>query len=147
MMMTMQSVDVAEEDIEGMIVSLGSGVEISVTAKLEGVQPPPDQDAANNADKKPDPATDLSNVRIILNLEDNPIASLSTVQIGKDNKAVLKKVSIDKYKLLVVGLPRGTYLKSAKYGDRDVLESGIDLRQGAAGSLDLVIAAPAAQLP
>ncbi len=146
MMMIMQSVDVTEQDIEGMIVSLGSGVEIPVTAKLEGVQPPPDQDAANNADKKPDPATDLSNVRIILNLEDNPIASLSTVQIGKDNKAVLKKVSIDKYKLLVVGLPRGTYLKSAKYGDRDVLESGIDLRQGAAGSLDLVIGAPAAQL-
>jgi len=141
MMMLMQSVDVAEQDIEGMIVSLGSGVEIPVTAKLEGVQPPPDQD-----DKKQDPATDLSNVRIILNLEDNPMASLSTVQIGKDNKAILKKVSIDKYKLIVVGLPRGTYLKSAKFGDRDALEFGIDLRQGAAGNLDLVIAAPAAQL-
>jgi Carboxypeptidase regulatory-like domain len=141
MMMMMQSVDVTEQDIEGMIVSLGSGVEIPVTAKLEGVQPPPDQD-----DKKQDPATDLSNVRIILNLEDNPMASLSTVQIGKDNKAILKKVSIDKYKLIVVGLPRGTYLKSAKFGDRDALEFGIDLRQGAAGNLDLVIAAPAAQL-
>lgn len=145
MMMMMTSVDVAEQDIDGMIVSLGSGVEIPVTAKLEGVQPPPDQNA-NSADKKEDPATDLSNVRIILNLDDNPMASLSTVQIGKDNKAVLKKVSIDKYKLIVVGLPRGTYLKSAKFGDRDALEFGIDLRQGAAGNLDLVIAAPAAQL-
>jgi len=145
MMMMMQSVDVTEQDIEGMVISLGSGVEIPVTAKLEGVQPPPDQDASNG-DKKQDPATDLSNVRIVLNLEDNPMASLSTVQIGKDNKALLKKVSIDHYRLIVVGLPRGTYLKSAKYGDRDVLESGIDLRQGAAGSLDLVIAAPAAQL-
>jgi hypothetical protein len=37
-------------------------------------------------------------------------------------------------------------LKSAKFGDRDALESGIDLRQGAGGSLDLVIAAPAAQI-
>ncbi len=145
MMMMMQSVDVTEQDIEGMVVSLGSGVEIPVTAKLEGVQPPPDQDASN-ADKKQDPATDLSNVRIVLNLEDNPMASLSTVQIGKDNKALLKKVSIDHYRLIVVGLPQGTYLKSAKYGDRDALESGIDLRQGAAGSLDLVIAAPAAAL-
>jgi protocatechuate 3,4-dioxygenase beta subunit len=145
MMMMMQSVDVTEQDIEGMIVSLGSGVEIPVTAKLEGVQPPPDQDP-NSPDKKTDAALDLSNVRIILNLEENPMASLSTAQIGKDNKALLKKVSIDHYRLIVVGLPRGTYLKSAKYGDRDVLESGIDLRQGAAGSLDLVIAAPAAQL-
>jgi hypothetical protein len=145
MMMMMQSVDVTEQDIEGMIVSLGSGVEIPVIAKLEGVQPPPEQDP-NSPDKKTDAVLDLSNVRIILNLEENPMASLSTAQIGKDNKALLKKVSIDHYRLIVVGLPRGTYLKSAKYGDRDVLESGIDLRQGAAGSLDLVIAAPAAQL-
>src|SRR5258706_9794306 len=145
MMVMVQAVDGAEEDIEGMGVSVRSGVEIPVTAKLEGVQPPPDQDA-NSTDKKQDPATDLSNVRIILNLDDNPMASLSTVQIGKDNKAILKKVSIDKYKLIVVGLPRGTYLKSAKFGDRDALEFGIDLRQGAAGNLDLVIAAPAAQL-
>jgi Carboxypeptidase regulatory-like domain len=145
MMMMMQSLDVTDQDIEGMTVSLGAGVEIPVTAKLEGVQPPPDQDP-NSPDKKSDPAMDLSSVRIVLNLEDNPLASLSTAQIGKDNKAVLKKVNIDHYRLILVGLPRGTYLKSAKYGDRDVLESGIDLRQGAAGSLDLVIAAPAAQL-
>jgi hypothetical protein len=145
MMMLMQSVEVTDQDIEGMIVSLGSGVEIPVTAKLEGVQQPPDQNSSD-PNKKPDPATDLSSVRFILNLEDNPMASLSTVQIGKDNKAILKKVSIDKYRLIVVGLPQGTYLKSAKYGDRDVLESGMDLRQGAAGNLELVIGAPAAQL-
>src|SRR5260370_21447155 len=111
MMMQMSSLDVTEQDIEGMVISLGGGLEIPVTAKLEGVQPPPEQNDPNNPSKKPDPATDLSNVRIVLNLDDNPMASLSTVQIGKDGKALFKRVNADKYKLIVAGLPPGTYLK------------------------------------
>lgn len=146
MMVQMTSLDVAEQDIEGMVISLGGGFEIPVTAKLEGVQPAPDQDSANDPAKKPDPARDLSNVRIVLNLEDNPLASLATVQLDKDGKALLKRVNADKYKLIVTGLPEGTYLKSARFGDRDALASGIDLRQGATGSIDMVIGAPAAQL-
>jgi len=43
-------------------------------------------------------------------------------------------------------LPEGTYLKSARFADRDAFESAIDLRSGATGSLDLVIGAPAAEL-
>ena len=146
MMIQMSSIDVTEQDIEGVVISLGSGFDVPVTAKLEGVQPPPDQNDANDPNKKRDPATDLSNVRIVLNVDDNPLASLSTAQIGKDGKALLKRVNAEKYKLVTTGLPPGTYLKSAKLGDRDVLESGLDLRQGASGSLDLVIAAPAAEL-
>jgi hypothetical protein len=146
MMMSMSSLDIAEQDIEGMVINVGSGVELPVTAKLEGVQPPPDQDNNKDASKPPDPATDLSNVRLVLQLDENPMASLSTVQLGKDGKALFKRVNADKYKLVVVGLPQGTYLKAAKFGDRDALDSGIDLRQGAGGSLDLVIAAPAAQI-
>ena len=146
MMMQMSSLEVAEQDIEGLAISLGGGLEIPVTAKLEGVQPPPDQKDASDPNKKPDPVTDISNVRIVLNVDDNPLASLATVQIGKDGTATLKRVNADKYKLVLTGLPPGTYLKSAKYGDRDVLDSGLDLRQGGAGSLDLVIAAPAAEV-
>jgi carboxypeptidase family protein len=141
MMLMMTSLDVSDQNIEDLTISLGSGVDIPVTGKLEGAPPPLD-----NTSAPANQATDLSNVRIVLNMEDNPLASLSTVQLGKESKAVLKKVNVDKYKLIVTGLPSGTYLKSAKFGDVDAFESGIDLRHGGRGTLELVIAAPAAEL-
>ena len=153
LMMLMTSLDVTDQDIEEMVISLGAGFEIPVTAKIEGAPPPADEGKANDtsdpkaaAAQKTNPATDLNNVRIVLSIDENPMASLSTVQLGKDGKGLLKRVNPDKYKLVVAGLPAGTYLKSARFGDRDALESGIDLRQGAAGNLDLVIGAPAAEL-
>jgi hypothetical protein len=151
LMLQMTSLDVTDQDIEEMIITLGAGFEIPVTAKLEGAPPPPDDvktDAASDpsAAQKKTPATDLNNVRIVLSLDDNPMASLAMAQLGKDGKGVIKRVNPDKYKLMITGLPYGTYLKSARFGDRDALESGIDLRQGATGNLDLVIGAPAAEL-
>jgi hypothetical protein len=147
-MVQMTSLDVTEQDIEGMVISVGGGFEIPVTAKLDGVQAQLDQDTSNdpNKPKLPDPSTDLSKIRIVLTLEDNPMASLATTLLDKDGKGLIKRVNADKYKLVLAGLPEGTYLKSAKYGDHDALESGMDLRQGAAGSIDLVIGSPAAQL-
>lgn len=145
LMLQMAPLDITDQDIEGMVISLGSGYDVPITAKVDGV-PPPDPSAANDPSKKTDPSVDLSNVRIVLNVDDNPMASLATTQIGKDNKGLLKRVNPEKYKVILAGLPPGTYLKAAHYGDRDVLESGMDLRQGAAGTLDLVIGAPAAEL-
>jgi len=149
MMVQMSSLDVTDQDIEGMVISVGGGFELPVTAKLEGVQAQPDQDAAAkdpSKPKAPDPSTDLSKIRIVLNLEDNPMAGLATTQLDKDGKGLIKRVNPDKYKLIVAGLPEGTYLKGAKYGERDALETGLDLRQGAGGSVDLLIGSPAAQL-
>lgn len=148
MMLQMTSLDVTEQDIENMVINVGGGFEVPVTAKLEGVQAQPDQDNSKDADKPkpPDPSTDLSKIRIVLNLEDNPLAGLATTQLDKDGKGIIKRVNPDKYKLILAGLPEGTYLKGAKYGDRDALEAGMDLRQGAGGSIDLLIGSPAAQL-
>ena len=150
MMLNMSSLDVTESNIENLTVNVGGGLEIPVTAKLEGAPsaPPPDNssDTTKQGTAPQNTATDLSTIRIVLNVEENPMASLSTVQIGKDNKAVLKRVNQDKYRLIVTGLPEGTYLRAARYGDADVLENGLDLRQGGAGSLDLTVAGPAAQL-
>lgn len=149
MMITMTSLDVPEHDVENLVITLGSGAEVPVTAKFEGTLPNPPQ-ANTNGSATPTPATqagpDLSSVRVVLNVEDNPLASLATTQIGKDNKGVMKRVNPEKFRLIVAGLPPGTYLKAAKFGEIDALEAGLDLRQGASGNLELLIAGPAAEL-
>jgi len=79
-------------------------------------------------------------------VDDNPMASLATVQIGKDGTGVMKHVNPDKYKLVVAGVPTDDYLLGALMGTTDVLEKGLDLRNGVAGTLELTIGSPAAKL-
>lgn len=56
-------------------------------------------------------------------------------------------VAPDDYSVVVMGLPKGYYLKSARLGDTDVLESGMDLSSGmTAEGLELVISPGAAKI-
>jgi len=68
------------------------------------------------------------------------------VQLGKDASGVMKRVSPDKYKIMVGGIPPDDYLLAARMGRTDVLENGFDLRNGVAGPLELTIGGPAATL-
>ena len=130
MKMTMTSIDVGDQNQEGVTINLGAGLEIPVLGKMEPT----------------DTKSDLGGVRVALTLEDNPMGSLANVQLEKDGKAVLKRVNPDKYRLVVSGLPEGYYLKAARLGSQDVLESGVDLRQGGGGALELLVASPGAAL-
>ena len=130
-MITMSTLDVGDKDVENMVITLGSGVDVTVTAKMEN---PPAKDV------------DLSGIRVTLRMDDNPMASLATTQLGKELKSVMKRVNPDKYDMTVAGLPANTYVKAAKYADQNVFESGIDVRPGAAATLELTIAAPSGDM-
>jgi len=60
--------------------------------------------------------------------------------VAGDGKFTLSGVFPDASNLSVTGLPDGFYVKSILLGDRDVLESGLDLTSGsAAGPLRIVL--------
>jgi protocatechuate 3,4-dioxygenase beta subunit len=130
MKMTTASIDVGDQSVEGQMITLGAGFDIPIVVKLE--------DGAADAD--------VAGVRVTLRLEDNPMASLATTQLEKDNKGLLKRVNPDKYKVMVIGLPKNVYLKTARVGGQDVLESGLDVRQGSSAPLELVIDGPGGHL-
>ena len=141
MMLSMSKLEVSDQPISDMTVMIGAGADIPVSGKIaEGVAVPSTPQGG-----KVDPNWDLSNLRIVLQVDDNPLASLATTQLDKDLKGLLKHVNPEKYKLVIVGIPPSLYLKSARIGDQDVLASGLDARK-ATGSLDLVLSAPAAEL-
>jgi hypothetical protein len=57
---------------------------------------------------------------------------------GPDGSFLLRTIPLDHYDVDISRMPSGYYLKSARWGDRDVLE-GMDVPPGGAGTLDLVL--------
>jgi len=129
MKMSMSRLDVGDRPMKDVVLNVGAGADVQVSAQL----------AAGAKG-------DLGNLRITLQEDDNPMASIATVQLGKDASGVMKRVSPDKYKIMVGGIPPDDYLLAARMGRTDVLENGFDLRNGVAGPLELTIGGPAATL-
>src|SRR5439155_18670174 len=73
-----------------------------------------------------------------------PFAPISTVQLDQNRSGTLKNVSPGRYNPIISDLPPDTYLASARLGDYDVLEKGVDVPGGA--GLTLILDAPAAEL-
>jgi len=119
-------IEVADQPLRDLTLRLGSGGDLAVHIAM----------------KEGDP----KGIRVMLQVDDNPLASLTNAEIGKDGTRVLNKVSPGLYKIQVMGIPQDHYLQSARLGSRDVLESGLDLRNGVAGTLELIVAAPPAKL-
>jgi hypothetical protein len=128
-MLTMTSVEVADDDIDNLVITLGAGHDVPVAAVVEGEKT----------------SVDLSTVRLTLVGEDNPMALPIAGQLDKDKKGQLKRVAPEKYRLVVTGLPKGTYLKSAQLDHSDVLALGLDLRQHS-GTLELVFSPTAGEI-
>jgi hypothetical protein len=132
MKMSISRLDVGDKPMKDVVLTLGAGADVPVTARF----------APGGAAK----SGDLGTIRIMLRVDDNPLASLSNAQLDKDGAGVLKHVNPDQYKIVVTGISPENYLMSARMGNVDVLENGLDLRNGAAGTLELTIGAPAANL-
>jgi hypothetical protein len=91
-------------------------------------------------------AVSLRTLRVALRPLENPYAPVASAQLDDAVKGVLRSVAPGGYTVAVTGLPAGTYLKAATYGDQDALQStGIQIADGGQ-PLVLVIGTPAASL-
>ena len=60
-------------------------------------------------------------------------------KLEPDGSFSLPNISPDQYRLTLSGLPAGFYVKALRIGDRDALTAGLDLTNGAAAALDIVL--------
>jgi protocatechuate 3,4-dioxygenase beta subunit len=72
--------------------------------------------------------------------------SSGNAQIGEDGKFVLTGMSPDKSDVNVTSLPEGVYIKSIQFNEQEILESGLDLSKGTAGSLLITVRGDGATL-
>lgn len=114
-------VTVAGRNIEDVNLSLALPVQLSGRIRIEG-------------------APDFPFKQVIVNLE----ARFSKLTAGgassNDGSLLLNNIVPEIYELSVI-VPDGYYLKSAKYGEADVLRAGLDLSHGASGRLEVEIGA------
>jgi hypothetical protein len=84
--------------------------------------------------------------RIALSPAEGGADSYSNGQLRDDNTFVTTPTGPGKYFLDISGIPDGTYVKSIRYGGQDVTHAPLEVAAGAAGSIDVVLAANAADV-
>jgi hypothetical protein len=65
---------------------------------------------------------------------------LQTGQAGDDGTVQFADVAPDRYVLMVESLPEGSYAKAVIADGRDVTATGLDLQNGQAGDVELLVA-------
>jgi protocatechuate 3,4-dioxygenase beta subunit len=56
-----------------------------------------------------------------------------------DGSFILENTSPDKYRVMVYNPPRGTWIKSIRAGDQEVLETGMDASSGSPGPIEITL--------
>ncbi|MCP5112592.1 MAG: hypothetical protein GY953_17330, partial [bacterium] len=91
---------------------------------------------------------DFSRLRILLRpLEAVSFHPQGGARFDEEGRFEITDLETARYRLRLAGLPPGSYVKSARLADRDVLENGLELSDGSDGEeLQLVISDQAAKI-
>ncbi len=117
-----QPVDVGNNNLDNVTLLLTAGLEIKGQVRVEGPE-----------------EANLAVVQVWLDSDGPNFGGRSATNLKEDDSFTLSDVSPDQYTVHVMGLPQGFYVKSIRMGDMDALETGLNLTNGAAGSLEIVL--------
>lgn len=126
-----QAIDVGNNNMEGISLTLSSGMELSGQVKAEGPE-------------------GISLAEIHISLQPHDLGAmrfgLPNDRVKDDGSFTLTQVSQERYDVYVRGLPDGYYIKSIRAGDEEVRDSGLDMTSGPATSLTITIGPGAGQI-
>jgi hypothetical protein len=123
-------VDVTRENVEGVTLTLGS-----VSVLTGKIRMPADEKAVS-----------FANTRIQLMPMDGIAFNTPNAVPKEDGSFSMDNVGPDKYRVSVVGIPQGAWLKSVRVGSAEVLETGIDLSSGSPGPIEIILGAGAGRV-
>ena len=125
------AVDVSRENVQNVILALAGGVTVKGSIRIEGDAQQPEQ----AQDKK----TSLGTVRIQLSVIDGLPFGNWGGPVKDDGSFTIENVGPDRYRILVLNLPEGAWLKSIRAGDQEVLDTGLDLNSGVSGAVQITL--------
>ena len=121
-------VDVGNANVKGLIIRAGDRLQLSGTVRVEG------NDKA-----------DVKGIGIILRVADGMASNPPNATSNADGSFKISGVPPEKYLFVVYGFPEGSYLKSIRRGEQDVLDTGLDLSQEQASApIEVVLSSKAA---
>jgi len=120
-------VDLAEADVEGVVVRVSQGVVLRGSVRGEGKQ-----------------KTEVSGLRLMLRPTDGIGFGMQNAVVKEDGTFRMENVTPDRYFAMVANLPEGTYLKSVRFGNQDSPDKSVDLSQAqGSASIEVVLSADA----
>ncbi len=119
--------DVGDQDMEGVVFAVGGGFNLEGSVRFEGKQ-----------------AARLEDLTVTLDPLDAFYFGARSAKPGAPGSFALEKVTLGKYWLSVRGLPDSAYVKSVRYGGREVASGPLEVGPSPAGRLDIVASAAGA---
>lgn len=124
-------VEVTRDNVENVAIVLGGGVALNGGIRVDG-----DVEALEKAQGK---KINYSTVRVQLSPMEGMPFNTPGVQAKEDGSFTIENVGPDKYRIMVFNAPQGTWLKSIRAGDQEVLDKGMDLSAGAPGPIQVTL--------
>ena len=145
---------VKDSNLEGLVMTLEHGVELNGAFKLEGgdwqslFAPPGSPDGlpqAQSVKQRTVGQHAQSGFRFITLAPADGARQSPPARINMDGAFALKPMAVGKYLLDTNSLPRGTYVKSVRYGTLDVTNTPINIIAGG-GDLEILLSPKAATI-
>ena len=118
---TRTQVDVTGADLEDVVLSPGAAVSVQGAVRVDG------QTKVN-----------FASLRAML-VSPEPGFFQPNGTVKEDGSFTIENASPDRYRLAIIPLPQGTYVKSIRVSGHDVTRSGLDFSSGAAGRIEVVL--------
>jgi len=125
----LQDVDIGESNIDGLILTLAPGSDISGHFEVEGTAPP-----------------NLDAVQVYLRPNSQTGMVFPSQSLPSHDGLFTISVGVEPYSLQVTGAPDGYWVKSIRMGDQEVKYTGIDLGHSPAAPITITLAPNAAQI-
>jgi protocatechuate 3,4-dioxygenase beta subunit len=122
-----QAIDVGNNNMEGIALTLKPGLELTGQVKAEGPE-----------------GINLASIYVVLHMRD--VGAASDDHVHDDGTFTLAHVAQEQCDVFLFGLPDGYYVKSIRAGGQEVRDSGLDMTSGAPGPLTVTIAPGAGQI-
>jgi hypothetical protein len=132
------AVDVSRENVQNVALVLGSGMTLKGSIRIEGDVQQPEEAQGKKIT--------FGAVHLQLQSIEGMPVSTSGVSVKDDGSFALENVGPDRYRILAINLPEGTWLKSIRAGDQEVLDSGLDLSAGMSGLVQITLGSGSGQI-
>jgi hypothetical protein len=126
---TRHPIDVSEGDVENIVLELTPSPDLSGQVHVEGRA-----------------LQSFAELHVTLEPDGGGLMGWPGGQVHHDGRFTISNVSAGQYQLRVQGAFEDYYVKSARLGGRDILDSGIDASRGAVGPLDVWLSSNGGQV-
>ena len=125
------AIEITNSNVEGVKLTLSPGGEVQGSLRIEG-----------------EGSLNLQDLTVVLQPRPGSFAmgGYASARIKEGGAFTIPRVTPDAYTVRISGLPNEYYLKSARLGDTDILENGLDLESSAGAGIELIVSGAAANM-